>query len=58
MGEHPCGREWQLGDNHSANQIILHGYYFGGEKKPIQPELKPRFGDVSSAARLFRTVGA
>jgi len=26
--EHPCGREWQLSNNRSANPVILHGYYF------------------------------
>src|SRR5438552_702001 len=28
VGEHPSGREWQLRNNSSADQVILHGYHF------------------------------
>jgi hypothetical protein len=56
VGEQSCCREWRLCDPRLADQIILHGYYFGGEKKPVQPALKPRLVEVSSMARPIRTI--
>ena len=47
----PSGREWQLGDDRSADQIILHGYRFWAGEKPIQPALKPRLVDQLSVGR-------